>query len=69
MQCLWKHRAALSRRKPSGLALIGLPQAWLFQIGFAAISPLIDLTLILSIIGAAMRVQAQAGLRPVAMSG
>jgi len=58
LQCLWKHRAALSRRKPSGLALIGLPQAWLFQIGFAAISPLIDLTLILSIIGTAMRVQA-----------
>src|SRR5262249_45314833 len=30
LQCLWKHRSVLWRRKPSGLALIGLPQAWLF---------------------------------------
>ncbi|VWX47211.1 glycosyltransferase [Novosphingobium sp. 9U] len=58
LQCLWKHREALSRRKPSGLALIGLPQAWLFQIGFAAISPLIDLALVLSMIGTALRVAA-----------
>ncbi|WP_294196587.1 glycosyltransferase [uncultured Sphingomonas sp.] len=56
LQCLWKHRAILRARKPSGLALVGLPQAWLFQILFAAISPLIDLTLILSILGTALRV-------------
>ncbi|UIJ46486.1 glycosyltransferase [Sphingomonas cannabina] len=56
LQCLWKHRAILRARKPSGLALVGLPQAWLFQIAFAAISPLIDLTLIVSIIGTVLRV-------------
>ncbi|KTT68722.1 glycosyltransferase [Sphingomonas endophytica] len=56
LQCLWKHRAVLRTRKPSGLALVGLPQAWLFQIFFAAISPLIDLTLVLSILGTALRV-------------
>ena len=56
LQCLWKHRAILRTRKPSGLALVGLPQAWLFQILFAAISPLIDLTLVLSIVGTALRV-------------
>lgn len=56
LQCLWKHRAVLWRRKPSGLALVGMPQAWLFQILFAAISPLIDLALILSIVGTSMRV-------------
>ncbi|GAA4221164.1 glycosyltransferase [Sphingomonas endophytica] len=56
LQCLWKHRAILRTRKPSGLALVGLPQAWLFQILFAAISPLIDLTLLLSIAGTALRV-------------
>ncbi|MBW6526602.1 glycosyltransferase [Sphingomonas sp. RHCKR7] len=56
LQCLWKHRAVLRTRKPSGLALVGLPQAWLFQIAFAAISPLIDLALLVSIAGTALRV-------------
>jgi peptidoglycan/xylan/chitin deacetylase (PgdA/CDA1 family)/spore germination protein YaaH/GT2 family glycosyltransferase len=56
LQCLWKHRAILRTGKPAGLARIGLPQAWLFQIAFAAISPLIDLALLLSIVGTAVRV-------------
>ncbi|MGE7205541.1 glycosyltransferase [Sphingomonas sp. NPDC019816] len=56
LQCLWKHRAVIRTGKPAGLARIGLPQAWLFQILFAAISPLIDLSLILSVIGTAVRV-------------
>jgi peptidoglycan/xylan/chitin deacetylase (PgdA/CDA1 family)/spore germination protein YaaH/GT2 family glycosyltransferase len=56
LQCLWKHRGALRTRRPRGLALVGLPQAWLFQIGFAAISPLIDLALALSIVGTAVRI-------------
>jgi peptidoglycan-N-acetylglucosamine deacetylase len=58
LQCLWKHRAILRTRKPSGLALVGLPQAWLFQIAFAAISPLIDLALLISIVGTITRVVA-----------
>ncbi|WP_315760028.1 glycosyltransferase [Sphingomonas sp. Y38-1Y] len=58
LQCLWKHRAILRTRRPSGLALVGLPQAWLFQILFAAISPLIDLALVASIVGTALRVAA-----------
>jgi hypothetical protein len=48
----------LTSGRPQGLGRIGLPQAWLFQIGFAAISPLIDLALVLSIIGTVLRVQA-----------
>ncbi|MEJ7933240.1 glycosyltransferase [Sphingobium sp. AN558] len=56
LQCLWKHRAVIRRRDPAGLALIGLPQAWAFQILFAAISPLIDLALILSLVATALRV-------------
>ncbi len=56
LQCLWKHRRVLRTGKPAGLARIGLPQAWLFQIFFAAISPLIDLALLLSIVGTAVRV-------------
>jgi peptidoglycan-N-acetylglucosamine deacetylase len=56
LQCLWRHRAILREREPAGLAWVGLPQAWLFQIVFAAISPVIDLALVLSIAGAAIRV-------------
>ncbi len=57
LQCLWKHRAILRSGRPRGLALLGLPQAWLFQIGFAAISPFIDLALVVSIVSTTVRVQ------------
>lgn len=56
LQCLWKHARVLRRGSPRGLALIGMPQAWLFQILFAAISPLIDLALVTSVIDTAVRV-------------
>jgi len=57
LQCLWKHRRILRDRRPAGLALVGIPQAWLFQIGFALISPLIDLALAVSIVSTFVRVQ------------
>jgi cellulose synthase/poly-beta-1,6-N-acetylglucosamine synthase-like glycosyltransferase len=57
LQCLWKHRRILRERHPAGLALVGIPQAWLFQIGFALISPLIDLALGISIVATVLRVQ------------
>ncbi|HEX7820609.1 MAG TPA: glycosyltransferase [Sphingobium sp.] len=57
LQCLWKHGGILREGRPAGLALVGLPQAWLFQIVFAAISPLIDLALLVSIIGTIVRVE------------
>lgn len=56
LQCLWKHRAILRSRTPTGLAVVGMPQAWLFQIAFAAISPLIDLALATSITATIIRV-------------
>jgi len=49
LQCLWKHRAILREGRPRGLALIGLPQAWLFQIAFSLVSPVIDLALVFSL--------------------
>ncbi|MGC6328334.1 polysaccharide deacetylase family protein [Rhizorhabdus sp. FW153] len=49
LQCLWKHRGIFLTGRPRGLALVGLPQAWLFQIGLGLVSPLIDLALIVSI--------------------
>ena len=57
LQCLWKHRVVLSTGNPRGLAWFGMPQAWLFQILFAAISPMIDLALIVSVVGTVLRVQ------------
>ncbi|WP_225205467.1 glycosyltransferase [Novosphingobium huizhouense] len=56
LQCLWKHRSILAERRPSGLAFVGMPQAWLFQIAFAVISPVIDLALGVSIVGTVLRV-------------
>jgi peptidoglycan-N-acetylglucosamine deacetylase len=56
LQCLWKHRRILRDRKPAGLALVGIPQAWLFQIIFAVISPIIDLALGISIVSTIIRV-------------
>ncbi len=50
LQCLWKHRRALREGRPQGLALIGMPQAWVFQIAFSLVSPMIDLALLFSII-------------------
>ncbi|UVO55354.1 polysaccharide deacetylase family protein [Sphingomonas sp. SUN039] len=57
LQCLWKHRSILKSRKPMGLALVGIPQAWLFQIVFAVISPIIDFALLVSIVGTVLRVE------------
>jgi cellulose synthase/poly-beta-1,6-N-acetylglucosamine synthase-like glycosyltransferase len=48
LQCLWKHGRIMATGKPRGLALIGLPQAIVFQIVLAAISPIIDLALLVS---------------------
>ena len=49
IQCVWKHRRILLTDRPRGLAWIGLPQTILFQLIFAAISPVIDLALIVSV--------------------
>jgi cellulose synthase/poly-beta-1,6-N-acetylglucosamine synthase-like glycosyltransferase/peptidoglycan/xylan/chitin deacetylase (PgdA/CDA1 family) len=57
LQCLWKHRAIIKVGEPKGLAHVGIPQAWVFQIGFALISPIIDLALAISIINTIVRVQ------------
>lgn len=56
LQCLWKHRALIGRGRPRGLALVGLPQAVLFQLLLTLIAPLIDLALLASIGGTAWRI-------------
>jgi len=58
LQCLWKHRGVFATQRPKGLARIGLPQAIVFQVIFAAVSPVIDLALIASLVATALSVQA-----------
>ncbi len=56
LQCLWKHQRVFAAGKPKGLAWIGLPQAWIFQIGFSVISPLIDFALVVNVIDTIVQV-------------
>ncbi|WP_157217296.1 polysaccharide deacetylase family protein [Flavisphingomonas formosensis] len=56
LQCLWKHRKIMRTGTPRGLARVGLPQALVFQIGFAMISPVIDLALLVSIVATGISV-------------
>ncbi|MFA5951163.1 MAG: glycosyltransferase [Hyphomicrobium sp.] len=56
LQCIWKHRDVMRTGRPRGLGFVGLPQVIVFQILFAAISPIIDLALIVSLFGTGMRI-------------
>jgi peptidoglycan-N-acetylglucosamine deacetylase len=56
LQCLWKHRSILRTLKPRGLALVGIPQTWIFQIGFALIAPFIDLTLLINLLTTGLKI-------------
>ena len=58
LQCLWKHRGIFVTGRPRGLARIGLPQAVVFQVVFAAISPVIDLALLASMVATYLSVEA-----------
>jgi cellulose synthase/poly-beta-1,6-N-acetylglucosamine synthase-like glycosyltransferase/peptidoglycan/xylan/chitin deacetylase (PgdA/CDA1 family)/spore germination protein YaaH len=49
IQCVWKHKRIMATGRPPGLAFIGLPQAILFQLLFALVSPIIDLALVANI--------------------
>jgi len=58
LQCLWKHGGIMRTGRPPGLAWIGVPQAIMFQVLLAAISPIIDLALIVSMITTWFAIQA-----------
>ena len=58
LQCLWKHRGVVADGHPPGLAFVGLPQVVVFQILLAAVSPVIDLALVVSLIETGLRVAA-----------
>ena len=43
LQCAWKHKDALLRRRFGTLGFVALPNTWLFQLILTALSPLADL--------------------------
>ena len=57
LQCLWKHAGLLRDGRPRGLAWVGLPQAFLFQIVMASISPVIDLALVIGLLATWLRIE------------
>ena len=50
LQCIWKHRDALFRPRYGTLGFIALPNVLLFQLVFAALSPLADLMFLWSLL-------------------
>jgi cellulose synthase/poly-beta-1,6-N-acetylglucosamine synthase-like glycosyltransferase/peptidoglycan/xylan/chitin deacetylase (PgdA/CDA1 family)/spore germination protein YaaH len=50
LQCMWKHRDVLLRRRYGTLGLFAMPNVWLFQLVFAALSPLADLMFLWSLL-------------------
>jgi len=54
LQCLWKYRDMTFNPHYGTLGMIALPQVWLFQIALSAVAPLVDLSFIWQIIGAAL---------------
>jgi cellulose synthase/poly-beta-1,6-N-acetylglucosamine synthase-like glycosyltransferase/spore germination protein YaaH/peptidoglycan/xylan/chitin deacetylase (PgdA/CDA1 family) len=49
LQCAWKHRDALFKRRFGTLGSIALPNTWLFQLLLTALSPLADLMFVFSL--------------------
>ena len=49
LQCMWKHRDALFNSRYGTLGWIAMPNVWLFQLLFAALSPLADLLFLWSL--------------------
>ena len=50
LQCMWKHRDALFRRRYGTLGWIAMPNVWLFQLLFTALSPIADLLFVWSLV-------------------
>jgi len=49
LQCAWKHRETLLRRRFGALGTVAMPNTWIFQLFFTAISPLADLLFLASV--------------------
>ena len=54
LQVAWKHKDALFRKKYGTLGFVALPNIIIFQVIFPLVSPIMDLTMLLSLISAAV---------------
>ncbi len=50
LQCLWKHRDALLKPKWGTFGMVAMPSLWIYQIGFQAIAPIVDITILWSLL-------------------
>ncbi len=50
LQCLWKHRQVLFNPRYRAFGMVALPSLWVYQIGFQAIAPVVDLAIAWSLI-------------------
>ncbi|MEP7380341.1 MAG: glycosyltransferase [Gemmatimonadota bacterium] len=50
LQCAWKYRGELFRRRSGTLGWLALPNTWLFQLLFTALSPLADVAFVWSLV-------------------
>ena len=50
LQCLWKHRSAMFNPRYGAFGTVAMPSLWVYQIGFQAIAPVVDLTIVWSLI-------------------
>jgi cellulose synthase/poly-beta-1,6-N-acetylglucosamine synthase-like glycosyltransferase/peptidoglycan/xylan/chitin deacetylase (PgdA/CDA1 family)/spore germination protein YaaH len=51
LQCAWKHRDLLLRRRAGTLGFVALPNVWIFQVGLSMIAPVADLVFVFSLFG------------------
>ena len=52
LQCMWKHKDALFRRKYGTLGFVAMPNVWIYQVIFPLVSPLMDLMFVWTFIAA-----------------
>ena len=50
LQCAWKHRGMTFRPRYGALGMVALPNLWIFQLFYAAVSPLADLLFVWSLL-------------------
>jgi cellulose synthase/poly-beta-1,6-N-acetylglucosamine synthase-like glycosyltransferase/peptidoglycan/xylan/chitin deacetylase (PgdA/CDA1 family) len=50
LQCAWKHRDMTFRPRYGALGLVALPNIWVFQLFYAAVSPVADLLFVWSLL-------------------
>ncbi|MEO8227521.1 MAG: glycosyltransferase [Gemmatimonadota bacterium] len=50
LQCMWKHRDALLERRYGSLGTLAMPNTWIFQLLFPAVSPIADLMFLWSLV-------------------